>query len=180
MKEENYDLIKELQRGLGIDKDNLDQEFTRAPELFYRVSDLHSRAQLDQASIKVDIENAEADLYIQFRQQAEDEREKEIAAGEKPEKVTDTAINRKINASNKIRKLQRALMEASERVSKLGALKESYQQRGYALNNLTTLYTSNYWQKESGGKLWSEMKEDLADRSRKATGKLRRAKRGED
>lgn len=180
MKEEGYDLLQTLQKSLGIDKNNLDEEFTRAPEMFHRVADLYSRAQLDHASIKVDIENMEADLYIQFRQKAEEEREQEIAAGEKPEKVTDTAINRKINASKKIRGLQKSLMEANERVSRLGALKESYQQRGYALNNLTTLYTSNYWQKESGGKLRSEIKEDLADRGRHATGKLRRERRGED
>lgn len=179
MSEDNRDLIKALQKGLGIDKNNLDEEFTRAPEMFHRVADLYSRAQLDHASVKVDIENAESDLYILFRKKAQEEMESIAAAGEKPEKVTDTAINRKVNASKKVRALQKALMEASERVSRLGALKESYQQRGYALNNLTTLYTSNYWQKESGGKLRSEIKEELADRGRHATGKLRRERRGE-
>src|ERR1700729_3151575 len=116
MKEEGYDLIKELANGLAIDKHNLDEEFTRAPELFYKVKNLHTRAQLDQGSIKVDIENAEADLYIQFRQQADEENEKLVEAGEKPEKITDTAINRKVNASKRIRKLQLSLREATEQV----------------------------------------------------------------
>lgn len=174
------DIVEELRKSIGIDKHNLDEEFTRAPELFRQIAEMFAEAQIDQASIKVDIENAEADLYIQFRQQAEDEREKQIQAEEKPEKVTDTAINRKVNTSPRLRKLQRSLLEAAKRVSELGALKESYQQRGYALNNLTSLYTANYWQRESGGKLRSEMKENIADRNRSESGKLRRAKRGEE
>lgn len=174
-----FDLMQELTDGLRIDRENLDEDLIRHPTLFHRVSELHARAVSDRDSLKVDIEKAQASLYNQFRQEAE-EANGNLEKGEKPEKVTDTAINRKVEASKKIRDLRTSYLEANSRAVSLDALKESYKQRGYVFNNLTALYTANYFTRESGGKERSEMKTKIADRNREETGKLRRASRGND
>lgn len=174
-----FDFIQELVEGLRVDRDNLDEDLIRHPTLFHRVGELHAKAVGDRDSLKVDIEKTEADLYNQFRQEAEDANGN-LEKGEKPEKVTDTAIKRKIEASKKMKSLKAAFLEANSRAVTLDALKESYKQRGYVFNNLTALYTANYFTRESGGKERSDMKQQRADRNREETGKLRRAKRTED
>ena len=74
-------------------------------------------------------------------------------------------------------KLNQRFLKTKERVGKLKALKEAYERRGKALQKLADLYQSNYFTTESGGKRRSEVKEELADKNRKALSEVRKGRK---
>lgn len=168
---DQFNLMEEYEQGLRIDKNSLDEEWLAQPELFYRVSKQHARFLSDKESLKVDIEILEAQLYSSIRQQMEEE------VGDSKQRITEAAIKSKVAATPEMQRLVRAHMQASERAASMLALKESYQQRSYALKDLVNLYTSNYFTVESGSKSQGEAHTRIADKNRVATGTLRREAR---
>ena len=169
-KNNNSDNLETLQEGLMVDKDSLDDEFISHPSNFYTIAAAYETAIMARDSCKIDIEQTEAELYIQFNRKAE----------EQEGRVTDTSIKRQVTSSKRMIELEKTYLRLKEKAGKLGAMKEAYQQKGYALNKLADLYIANYFTTESGGKQRSEAKDNIAERNRKEAGELRRKKRGEN
>lgn len=163
---EQFELMKEFQKGLRIDKHSLDDELVEHGPVHHRIADMYERALADSDGLKVDIENLEAELYAQFKE----------AAAEKDEKLSETAIKMKIQDSKRMRLLNSEYLLARRRMGELRALNQSYQQRSYHIRGLIDLHTIKYYANESSVKT-RDVTEDRADRNREETGKLRREKR---
>lgn len=118
--------LESYRRELAINPDNLSQGLVDQPELFDHVSEQFILASAERDRLKLELEEAMADLDKQFRLQAH--------ANE--EKLTDTACAQLIKAAPKIREIQRELLEARKVASLWGALKDSYEQRSYMLREL--------------------------------------------
>ena len=163
---DHFELMKEFEKGLRIDKHNLDDELVEHGPLHYRIADLHERALADVDGLKIDIENAEAELYAQYKE----------AAIEADEKLSETALKMRIQDSQRMRKLNTAYLAAKRRLGELRALNQSYQQRSYHIRGLIDLHTVKYYT-TNDSVTKRDATEQRANQNREATGKLRREKR---
>lgn len=161
------DILAQLKENLKIDEHELDENFVEQPTLFYHVASAHQEASAALDRIKSEMEQAEAEMYVQYTKKAV----------EAEEKWTDTSIKRDIVNSQRMRKLEARWLDLKAKVGKLAVMKEAYSQRGYALNKLADLYAANYFTTESGGKRRSELAEDMAERNKKEISKLRKERR---
>ena len=162
--------LKDYQDRLRIDKHNLDEELIQQPELFYRVSHMYSSACSDKDMFKESLEVMETKLFNKLRKEAD----------ALPGRTTDSSIRSKVSSMKEVIGLRTAYKEAKHRAEELLPLKEAYEQRGYALKELCNLYSSNYFQAESGGKRKDDAMEATANRNRREAGKLRKELRSED
>lgn len=161
MKLENT-MVDELVANLQIDKHNLDAALETQASSFHFITGLLEVEINRRDSIKVDIENAEAELQAKFRKWATEDKER----------VTDAAINARVNNTKRMKRLKEDLLQSKLECGKLSALKESYVQRGYVLNSLCSLYQANYYVREAGGHAEERYKDGLANRNRKEAGAL--------
>lgn len=166
-RESKFDIMAEFQSGLRIDKNSLDDELIRQPEIFYRVAALHARALADRDSLKVEVEKAEAELYNQFR----------VKASKSDEKATKDSLQAQVDQSPRMVDLRAQHLEAANRATIMYAMKEAYSSRAYVLKDLVALYLGNYFTTESGGKRRGEIMDKTAERNREETGRLRQERR---
>lgn len=166
--EDKYNLVEEFRKEIdSYNKYNLDESLIRNSELFGRIADIHARAQGDVREIKRDIEKLEAVLGDKIREEAED---KNIRA-------TKDYVDSKVILSPDMERMRVQLAKAERRMDEFLVLKEQYRERSYSIRGLIDLYEANYYETESGGSRKRDAVEDMADRNRKATGKLRRERR---
>lgn len=131
--------IDEMQEWLKIDRDQLDEELIRQPEMFFRVSRELADAINDRDTIKDALNRIEAKLSDQIRE------EKRTAE----EKFTVGEIADAVKRHEKYRSKQEAYRIASQKVDLIAALKEAFAQRSYVLKELASLWVSNYFQETS-------------------------------
>lgn len=174
---DKFDIMEEFRRGVAFDKNNLDDNLMEQPVLFQRISALHANAASDLKDTKQEIELAEAELYIQYKQQDEESRSDEDKKGRG---LSESHIKAKIESSKRVQKLRRKESEYNRRVNELAALLESYKQRGHAIREEVKLYDAQYWQTESGGSRRSDAVDRNADRNRREAGRLRRQRQRDD
>lgn len=159
--------IAEAERGLIIDKADLDEENIRNPQMYYDVSSALVEASYQRDQQKATVEG----LYAELDRQ---QRAKVLPSGKSP---SETAIKIMIGEAPKMRAAEALLLKLTHDVSLWQAMKESYQQRSYSLKNLGELYSANYFMRESSGSATVDHKEQLAERNRQASGRVRRARR---
>lgn len=162
--------IRELETGLAIDENALDQELIRRPELFYAAAVGLAEANLERDKIKVDLELVYAELDVQFRASAED-------AGEK---ITEARLSQQITNTPRMRELKKQYATVKYEAERWQAIKEGFQQKGYDLKTLADLYTANYFSAESGGRDRTNAKDQVATHVRESAGRMRREKRIRD
>ena len=165
-----FDLMKELNSGVAINKHSLDDDNEAQPELFRRVANLTAQAKSDVEEIKREIDIAEDELYVQFRTNEAEENSDE----EKRSKgMSENHIKAKIGATPRVVKLIRQLSVAERKLNELQALKESYIQRGHSIRGEIDLYHDEYWQRESGGKRRTDAVDRAAKRNIEEAGEMR-------
>ena len=127
--------IEELEQGLPIDEHDLNGALLRQPDLLYKVSKelTLQTSRRDAAKQMLAEVEAEVDAAIRHDAQVNDEKitEKEVAS----QKILDKDVQ----------DAEKELLRLSLAVGQLGALKEAYQQRSYALRGLIDLYVANYF-----------------------------------
>lgn len=123
---------------MKIDKLALDDEVIRQPELLYHVSEAHVEALASRDYLKEELNRTDAELSNHYR--------KELA---KNGRATDKAVEAKVLSDADRQSAYDEYSEARLKADRLGALKDAFQQRGYMLRDLCSLYTSNYWQEAS-------------------------------
>jgi hypothetical protein len=156
-------MLEQLADGLEINKHELDEAWVLQPDVFWRVADGLARAISARDAYKLELAEIIANLDAQLRGEAE-------RAGAK---ITETAIARELDLAPKVidaRAQHQRLCHAADRWQ---ALKESYQQRSYALKDLTSLHIANYYQNNSGG-AGGEARDRVADKNRQGAGEVRR------
>lgn len=125
----------ELEAGLSINKDNLDEEARQHTNLFYHVAkqlvlEISKRDQLYQRCKEV-----EAETDVNLRDEA----------AQREERITDKTVEALVRTADAVVHARTQLAEANLLVGQLQALKEAYMSRQYMLRDLTSLYLGNYF-----------------------------------
>ena len=158
--------IAQLKTALFIDKNDLDEELIRQPSLFWNVGNLLTLAVSQRDGCKNQIEEATAELDSQFRRQAQ----------EAEEKITETAIRSKIEASVLMQKLKTNYLALKLEADQLQVLREAFTQRAYVLKDLVSLYVAGYFAQASAGAPRRQALDDVAAVNKQQAGKIRRLK----
>jgi hypothetical protein len=167
-------LMRELESELAIDKNDLDTAWMRLPQLFYTVSSECVTANTERDRAKATVDEVYARLDKKLRQEAEEEVEAQRAADPKSKaKVTEGRISQMIADSAEMQEVKAEYLSLKELADRWAALKESYQQKSYALRGLDELYAANYFTRDGGGAARSDVLNDRADRIRQEAGERR-------
>jgi hypothetical protein len=129
-------MIEQLKKFLEIDKLSLDDEIIRQPSLFYSVSEAYVAAVGERDTLKEQLASTDAEIDGEIRSNAKT-------------RVTDTAVKNLVQCDKDHEKAFKAYIAAKVKADQLGALKEAFQQRGYLLRDLASLYVANYFDHSS-------------------------------
>lgn len=130
-----YDDLRELEDALRIDEHALEKALCDQPELFYCVSRAYALEISRRDAAKQALQDAEAETDLRIRDQARRD----------DQKITEGEVRATIQIDGRVTQAQAHLARRNEWVAKLGALKEAFQQRSYALKDLAGLYVANYY-----------------------------------
>jgi hypothetical protein len=127
--------LSELEQNIKIDPDELEIELIKQPNDYYHASAGFAMAisLRDQAKNELDI--AEAELFLAFRDEV-------IARTERP---TEALLEAMINASDIHRSYVDKHLETKLLADKWLALRDSFIQKGHALRELANLHKLNYF-----------------------------------
>ncbi len=163
---------------VAIDLDKLDEEWLMQPQLFHKYNEIAADAILDKDDSKNDLEVTKAQV------------EKNIRAAPKEygiEKVTEKVIAAEVTLSDEVQEATKALNKAIHRVNIInGGAVRSFEHKKKALENLVTLFVSNYFSGPSepkvikGGKrLLKEKTGQKSQEQRAGLNKKRRRRKSE-
>jgi uncharacterized protein (DUF3084 family) len=161
----------ELRAGIMIDKDDLDHMWIEQPQLYQKLGERLAIEISHRDAAKEELKDLEAELDGAIR---EEDAERIDRDGGK--KMTETAIKNQIRDDKEFKRMSARVAQMNLDVARLGVLKESYQMRRYALQDLTSLHISGY-SMSSGSKPSSER---VADKARKDMQALRKKREEED
>lgn len=156
--------IEELEAGLLIDEEALEEALFQQPDLFYRVSKQLAMTISLRDGLKQDKEDTEARVDAKLRHEAE----------VNDEKITEREIDSKKRLDKDVSKASRELLRLNTEVGKLTALKESFQQRSFVLNKLVDLFTAGYFGDVNHSRSVNKVKDHGYEASRQAMSKMRR------
>lgn len=138
-----YTPIAELEKGLRIDEDALDEAHLQHADAFYRVSKQLAFLISQRDAAKQAVEDVEAEADQGIRQDAEKHEAK---------KITVLEVASLVRLDPSVKSARARFLSLAGNVNELTALKEAFQQRSYMLSGLTALYTANYFgPKRDGG-----------------------------
>jgi hypothetical protein len=138
---------EELEGGIRIDKHALDDMWQNHPDLFHRVAKQQVWWNSEADRLKSDLERAKGEKYNDLRQAAVKKGETLGKGG-----MTEAAFNSEVANDKGIIKLSQEMLEARREANRWLALKESYEQRKWALQGLVSLYISGYYADTTGEK----------------------------
>jgi len=164
--EDNSVNLSSCREFLAIERDNLDACLVEQPEVYYRVAQAFSIAVAERDAVKLDLEEARAELDIQFRKQA----------AEAEEKMTEASLQQKLRVAPKMQKLERDFLQVKAIADDWQALKESFQQRSFMLRELVALQISQRYDEGAAGGAQSSHAR-LAGATKDRTDALRRERR---
>ena len=127
--------IEELEQALSIEEHALEDECRAQPDSFYHVAKQLALVISRRDAAKQSLEEEEARADGDIRRAAEQE----------DEKVTETQVKSMVKIDKAVVTARKSLSELNLKVGVLSALKESFQQRSYALSHLVDLYIHNYY-----------------------------------
>lgn len=157
---EDYDDIRELETALAINEYALNEERAKNPELFYRVAKAYALTMSRRDAAKQALADAEARADLAFREEAQGANRK----------ITEGEVRATVLTSPSVDSARRLLARLNEEVGQLGALKEAYEDRSYALKDLINLYVANYY----GAMEPSAARAQNADEARRKMSEARR------
>lgn len=130
--------IDELAEKLAIDQHDLNSALIVQPGAMQDVGDALAFAisVRDACKDELKLEEAYADERVRSS----------VPAGEK---VTETYVAKQVLLDSKYQDAQKRLRDAELRVGRLAALKDSFNQRSYAIKDLVTLHHTAYYSDDS-------------------------------
>lgn len=165
------DSLTELEAGLRIDKNGLDEALEQQPELYYRVSKKLVEETSQRDALKQEFEELEAETDEKVRMQFERDKVK----------ATETEVKMVSRLDPKIKGLKQDMLRANRRVADLQALEKSFSQRSYAMKELVSLYVANYYGDHvGGGRQYADMKNQDAEEVRRKQAEQRRERNRRD
>lgn len=162
---EDHDDFRELEDALRIDEHALEEALRDQPSLFYRVSSAYALQISRRDAAKQALADAEASADLTVREEAR----------ENDRKINEGEIRSTVQTEPDVMKARKRFSELSEAVGKLGALKEAFQQRSYALKDLAGLYIANYYTASEHNAAGNVMRQQTADTARRVMNEARRS-----
>ncbi len=144
------DLLDKLHAQLDIDPHALDEALLQQPNNLFAVS--------EALSLWVSRRDAQK-KYL-----AEAESRAERAIRHNAEKITVKEVEAGVQLDKDVRAAQDDLIRFNHTAARFSNLKEAYQQRGYALKELVSLYLANYYASNSEQGRGASMIKDRAAR----------------
>lgn len=127
--------IAEYEKMLLIDRYSLDEELTRHPDAYYRISENYIATVDARDQAKQFLKGTEGQCYLAIRADLED-------AGAK---VTEKLIESRVLNDKAYLDARGDLQDKSAEVDRWSALKSSFDQRSYMLKALCELYAAGYF-----------------------------------
>ena len=127
--------LSQLEKLLAIDKDDLDTELVRQPQLFYEVSELMVEAVANRDRLKDALGVTEAQVAAAVRDRLS---RQEV-------KVTEGLVREEIALDAKTLKAQHEFQEAKHAADQAQQLREAFIQRSFMLRDLASLYVAGYY-----------------------------------
>lgn len=127
--------LRELEEGLLIDENALDEAIERQADYFYRVSKQLSLLISRRDAAKQLLEDEEAKVDTQLR----------ALARTNDDKITENEIRAQIRLRSEVKKARQQFLKLSAEASEYKALEAAFEQRSYALGHLVNLYTAGYF-----------------------------------
>lgn len=155
--------LSDLEQGLRIDENNLDEALLTHPDFFYRISKQLALLISRRDEVTQEKKEAEARVDTELRHNSE--------VGNY--KLTEPQIKNLIQSDSDIIKITEEFLELSRQVGQWSALKEAFVQRSYMLKSLCELYISNYFGSTTEGSS-ARMKDYDAETNRREMDRLRR------
>lgn len=164
MKDKEY---TELESALRIDPNALDEALMIQPEAFYRVAKEYALAVSRRDELHQTVSEIKAQQDISIRSRAKT----------KTDKITEKEIEAEVRKSKAVITATTEYLAAASEVNELAALKESYQQRAYALKDLVALHIANYYGDATQSSGNSRLRDHNAESNKRAMADQRRANR---
>lgn len=139
--EPSYEELEDL---LRIDEHNLSDSRRTHSELFHRVGKQYKRALSRRDEAKLILKRAEAEIDGMVRDEAAAPR-RGRNGDDKPQRITEKEVESQKILHPTVRNATDQLLECEQELGMWEALKESYEQRGYALRDLIRLYLAEYF-----------------------------------
>jgi hypothetical protein len=159
--------LAELEQGLLIDENALDEAIERQPDYFHRVSKRLALLISRRDAAKQFLEDEEARIDTNLRHLAK----------KNDDKLTESEIKAQIRLQPEIKLARKEHHRLSESVGIYTALEKSFQQRSYALGHLVDLYISGYFGNLTHSGNSRGMKEHSGEQARRAMNELRKGAR---
>lgn len=121
---------RELEDGLEIDRDALDDCLVEQPGFFYHVAEQVAAANAKRDTLELELEETVASEDGTFR----------ALCARSDEKVTESAIKNYVRTIDRVMALQRRCLDARAAADSWASLKEAYQQRSFMLRELVALH----------------------------------------
>jgi hypothetical protein len=127
--------LQHLEAALVIDENALEDALQAQPEAFYRVSKALAFAMSRRDAAKKTLEEVEATVDLNHR----------AIAAANDQKVTERALESMRILHSDVKIARDGYIAFEHKFNKLRALKDSFEQRSWALNKLVDLYIHNYY-----------------------------------
>lgn len=127
---------RDFKKEIFIDKNSLDDELVRQPQLYCDWTEQEAEAQYnrDKNKEKLDLVKAELDGEI---------RKNPVKYG--IEKITESAISNAIIQNSKYQEANNIYLQSVQDARILGVAKTSFDMRNNSLKGLVSLFVSGYW-----------------------------------
>jgi hypothetical protein len=120
---------------LIIDRDDLDEELVRHPELLHQVSEKLAEAIDQRDTAKEHLEEVDAGLLFTVQVKLE----------KRSQRITDKVVSAKTLLDATHQKAARKYGRAKHRANRLQLLKDDFERRGYAIRDMVQLYIGGYY-----------------------------------
>jgi CRP-like cAMP-binding protein len=156
--------ISDLEEGLQIDENALDEALAQQPDLYHRVSKELSLliSQRDAAEQAFEDEKAKSDSRLRSLAKKSDD------------KLAEGAIKAQTRLHPEVKKSREIYLHLCAKVGLYTALEKSFQQRSYALGHLVSLYVAGYFGNLTPNSKSSSMKDHTSQLTRQAMNRVRR------
>lgn len=151
---------------IKIDRDDLDSELERQPELYGKVALDHALVISRRDELEADWKDVRSTAEINIREQA----------AENGEKITEARVRAEVDSSKDVKEARKRFMQAKASVDRLAALKDAYSQRAFILKDLCNLWIAGYYTTSSvkGGDGPREVRSQDHDERRELLAQARR------
>lgn len=143
---------------LSLDITILDEDWLKQPQISFKWNQITNNAQHFLASLERNLKEIFAEMYLEYRQIAIDNKEK----------FTEGSLNNQIEITKDVIILKEKILETQYIINLLTSAKKAVDDRRRALEGLTQLFATNYFTNERDNKILKEIGKTKAEQNHEA------------